>query len=250
MHNVVIKIGRLRVVALITLASVIASVLITFILMAVFTTGLDLVLLAVSIITPSIVAPLASWYIVGLMFRIHKLEQVQRDLATYDVLTRVMTRRKFLENSEALLKLMAKENMPMSFAYIDLDNFKLINDSYGHAGGDEVLKSFASVVQNHLRKSDLVGRIGGEEFAIALPNTGLDKSIRLLEKIRHSSENNPVEYSSEAIQYTISIGVVLFHDANPVCLDRLSHQSDLALYNAKQSGKNCIVEYETMKVAA
>jgi len=247
MSNIILKIGHLGVVILMTLASIILSVLTTFVMMENFAQGLDQIGITISIIVPSIVAPIASWYIVGLLLKIHKLEQTQRELATYDMLTGVMTRRAFLENCKTLMKLIERNKKSMSLAYIDLDNFKKINDLYGHAGGDEILKFFATNLQQHLRESDLVGRIGGEEFAIAMPNTGLKDSIHVLEAIRLSSKNNTVKYSSKTIQYTISIGVALFDKTNLVDLEKLSRQSDIALYNAKKSGKDCIAEYKDSK---
>lgn len=237
--------GPYKIVALITLASILSSVLVTSLLLVIFADGLNWVMIIVSIIVPMIIAPIASWYIVSLIFKIHKLEQVQRDHATYDMLTGLMTRRVFLENSETLLKILARNKQPMSLAFIDLDDFKRVNDLYGHAGGDEVLKSFSSVLQNHLRKSDLVGRIGGEEFAITLPNTDLVSSVQVLEGIRLTSQNDSVKFSGKTIHYTISIGIVLFHEANQVSLESLIRQSDTALYRAKALGKNCIVEYQT-----
>lgn len=244
MNNIVIEMGRYKVVVLITLASIIISVLLTSLLLAVFADGLNVIAVFISVVVPMIIAPLVSWHIVGLVFNIHKLEQMQRSLATYDMLTGVMTRRAFLESSETLLQVMARDQSSMSLASIDLDNFKSINDLYGHAGGDEVLKSFTCLVKNNLRKSDLVGRIGGEEFAVVLPNTDTESSMHVLEKIRLSLATNTVHFSDKAIQYTVSIGVVRFDKANPVGLERLIQQSDVALYNAKKSGKNCIVEYQ------
>lgn len=244
MQKIALKLGHYKIVALITVASITTSVLISYLLMRFFSGSLDLTTMLVSIITPLIVAPIASWYVVGLLFKLHELEQVQRNLATYDTLTGLMSRRVFLENSEILLKIMVRNKQRMTLAFIDIDNFKMINDLYGHAGGDEVLKSFATILLNSLRESDLVGRIGGEEFSIILPNTSLENSIQVLESIRVLSENNSVEYSNKTIQYTISIGVVLFHETNQVNLDMLIRQSDIALYSAKKSGKNCVVEYQ------
>ncbi len=212
--------------------------------MNVIADGLEFSSIFISIIAPMLIAPSISWYIVGLIFKIRKLEDIQRKLATFDMLTGLMTRRAFLESGETLLKIMARDKQPMSLAFLDLDNFRSVNSKYGHAGGDKALKSFSTVLQSHLRNSDLVGRLGGEEFAIVLPNTDLGSSIKVLEKIQYSMENSPVEYLGKTFQCTISIGVSLFHEANEVELEELIRQSDTALYNAKKSGKNRIVEYK------
>jgi diguanylate cyclase (GGDEF)-like protein len=206
--------------------------------------GVDSIVIFASIVVPMIITPAVVWYIVSLLLEVHRLEEEQRHLATYDMLTGLMTRRAFLESSSALIKLMGRKKTLMALAYIDIDNFKNVNDIHGHAGGDEVLKSFASLLHGHLRESDLVGRIGGEEFAIALPYTDLNNSIDVLEKIRLSSKNDAVNCSSKTIQYTISIGVTIFDSDNPVNLEQLATQSDNALYKAKNSGKDCIVKYK------
>ena len=243
MQNIIIKIGRSRIVILITLASIVISVIVTITFMVILGQGMFWVGVTISIIAPMLIAPTLSWYMVGLLIRVYQLEKVQRELATFDELTGLMMRRAFFENCETLRKTIERNKNSISLAYVDIDNFKKINDIYGHAGGDEVLKSFATGLHENLRKSDLIGRIGGEEFAIALPYTDLEGSIHVLEKIRLSSKKNDVKFFDRSIEYTISIGVTLFDESNPVDLDQLTRQADVALYKAKNSGKNCIVQY-------
>ncbi len=106
-----------------------------------------------------------------------------------------------------------------------------------------MLKSFSSCLKKNLRKNDLAGRIGGEKFAIALPNTILEDAIKLLNNIRLLLKNNSVELDGKTIYYTVSIGVTLFNKDYPANLDILSKQADHALYKAKKSGKNCVIPY-------
>jgi len=199
----------------------------------------------ITISIAAIVTPIICWYLIGLLLEIYRLENEQRELATYDQLTGIMTRRAFLENCETILKIVQRNKQLMSLAYIDIDDFKEINDTCGHEGGDEVLKSFALCLQEHLRESDLLGRIGGEEFVIALVDTNIEQSIFVLDKIRLSTEKNGVSLSNLNLHYTVSIGVVLFDNNNRVDLQELIRQSDSALYKAKKAGKNCIVEYSS-----
>lgn len=243
----ILKIGRTGIAALITLISIIASVAFTIVTMEIFDREFDPVVISISIVAPAIIAPCVFWHIIGLMIKIHQLEEEARALATYDMLTGLMTRRAFLTNCESVYKLIRRNKSLLSLAYIDIDNFKKINDTHGHAGGDEVLKSFGSGVYKYLRKSDIVGRIGGEEFALALPDTDLESAIHVLDKIRLSVKNTRVIFSDQTIHYTVSIGVALFDQKNQVDLEQLARQSDNALYKAKNSGKDCIVEYKANK---
>jgi diguanylate cyclase len=244
MRNKIAKIGRTGIVTLITIFSVIASVVITVAILILFSSEVEPLPIFISIIAPAIIAPTVSWYMVGLVIKIHQLEMEMRTLATYDTLTGVMTRGAFLSNIESIYQIIRRNKSSLSLVYIDIDDFKKINDTYGHPGGDAVLKSFSSIIKKCNRKSDLVGRIGGEEFAIALPDTGLDGSIQISNKIRLLAKNTRVKYSSKTIQYTVSIGVALFGQENQIDLEQLIRQSDNALYKAKSSGKDCVMEYK------
>jgi len=208
-----------------------------------FGSGIDSITLTISIIAPALIAPSVTWYIVGLLIKINQLECEQRTLATYDILTGLLLRRPLLEKFKALLRLIERNNSSLSLAYIDIDNFKKINDTYGHAGGDAVLESFGANLREIMRKSDLVGRIGGEEFIIVLPDTDINSAINVLNKIRRSIKSKTLNFSNQPIQYTVSIGVTVFNKDNQVGLEKLIMQSDYALYTAKCSGKNCIAKY-------
>ena len=211
--------------------------------MEVFGGGIDAVTFSISIIAPAIIAPSVTWYIVGLTVKIHELEKEQRTLATYDMLTGLLGRRVFLANLEAVFRLAQRNKSFLSLVYIDIDNFKKINDKYGHAGGDAVLESFGADLRKSIRKSDLAGRIGGEEFAIVLSNTDIKSALKVLEKIRLLLKTETVDFSNQTIQYTVSMGVAVFDKNNQVDLEQLILQADKALYKAKQSGKDCINEY-------
>ncbi len=246
MQNLILKIGRTGITILVTFFSIVISVMITGIVMGALGDGLDRTGLIISILAPTIIAPSATWYIAGLLVRIHELEKAQRNLATYDVLTGLQTRRAFLDNCDLLLKITRREKLSLSLAYIDIDDFKLINDKHGHAGGDAVLQSLSSNLPKYLREKDLVGRIGGEEFAIALPETNLTGAIQVLERIRRLLEDTPIDYHGGTIYFTVSIGVSLFNEDNFVDLDSLFRQSDKALYQAKRTGKKPCREIQSI----
>lgn len=246
------KINRIKILLFTTLLSILSSILISSLIMEIISNGIDMVTLSISIIAPLIIAPCVIWYLVGLTVKIEHLEKEQRKLATYDMLTGLLVRRVFLSNVEALLNLAERSRGVLSFVYIDIDNFKNINDKFGHTCGDAVLASFAENLRNSMRKSDVVGRIGGEEFAVALPDTDIKRCIHVLEKISSLAKTAQVEAAGQKIVYTISIGVTVFNKSNRVGVEQLIEQADAALYHAKRSGKDCIVRYserELLQVA-
>ena len=125
-----------------------------------------------------------------------------------------------------------------SLLMLDIDHFKNVNDTYGHDMGDFVLKELCSAIKNMIRKTDIFGRWGGEEFLLILPNTNKDEAISIATKIRNIIENHKFDYIP---QVTISIGVSVYNEKSrkEIFLKKV----DDALYKAKSSGRNC-VEYK------
>jgi diguanylate cyclase (GGDEF)-like protein len=130
-----------------------------------------------------------------------------RELANHDPLTGISNRRYFVELANQEFALTKRRSTPLSIAVLDVDFFKQINDRYGHAVGDEVLKSLCKAVQTSLRKTDIFARIGGEEFAMLLPDTNLDVAAVLAEHLRESIEGSKFPLDSGEFNYTVSIGV-------------------------------------------
>jgi diguanylate cyclase (GGDEF)-like protein len=122
---------------------------------------------------------------------------------------------------------------------IDLDHFKKINDTYGHLVGDQVLKEFAQRCKTSVREVDLVGRYGGEELVILLPETDRKTAMRVAERLRASVAATPIKISETEIAVTVSIGVAE-KDENTLQLDTLIARADQAMYIAKHKGRNCV----------
>jgi diguanylate cyclase (GGDEF)-like protein/PAS domain S-box-containing protein len=163
-------------------------------------------------------------------------EHMLKEQASTDPLTGVLNRRAYLELSAAL----HREGGPTTvLAMLDLDHFKKLNDSYGHAAGDEVLKGFARLVSGVLREKDLFGRIGGEEFSIALVDVSLEQAQVILDRIRHELDNTRFPNKDEQISVTTSIGATAWIQNEPI-LEALE-RADQALYKAKHKGRNRIV---------
>ena len=158
-----------------------------------------------------------------------------RTIATTDKLTGLYTRKHYEFMFEQFLNDMRINNGTMSVIMLDIDNFKNVNDTYGHSKGDEVLKLIGGVIKSSVRTSDIVGRYGGEEFVVLLKNTTREKSILIGEKIRSSIEKLKVPGISHPI--TISLGISLYPN-HGLHKEELIEKADQALYCAKETGKN------------
>jgi diguanylate cyclase (GGDEF)-like protein len=183
------------------------------------------------------VAPIMGWFIVRLFFDMHNLEEKMRELANYDSLTRLLNRREFLERAEHLFKVAKRERFEISLVIVDIDNFKKINDKYGHVVGDKVLESFGEAVRTTSRESDLACRFGGDEFVFFLPKTSSDEAQRFTERL-HSTINEPVVVGSFRIHYTVSMGLATYHDVITYDFDDVISAADRVLYHAKNMGRN------------
>lgn len=168
-------------------------------------------------------------------------EQEMLRLATLDGLTGVLNRRAWTEAVIRQLTSARRYRHPVCLMMLDADRFKLLNDQHGHAMGDAVLKALATVLSAQLRQSDLLGRVGGEEFAILLPETdahGLQQmGARLLQSVRDCQ----VEHDGITLRFTVSIGGTLSHEPGPDELETLLKQADDALYQAKHGGRDRLV---------
>jgi diguanylate cyclase (GGDEF)-like protein len=189
-------------------------------------------------------AILVFWAVsLGIMFYLqHQREIARRELAqhaTIDLLTGAATRWYFMEQSQRAFADAERYNRPVSIIYFDVDNFKAINDTYGHATGDHVLKTLAMLCRQHSRETDIFGRIGGEEFALTLPNMKIDGAVRFAERLRETIAAHPVKTGNTVLTITVSMGVAE-HVPHELDLDRVMSLADAALYRAKSSGRNCV----------
>jgi diguanylate cyclase (GGDEF)-like protein len=156
-----------------------------------------------------------------------------------DPLTGIANRRAFLQEGEAQLKRQAVDPRPLAVMLLDIDNFKSINDRFGHAAGDRVLQLFAEVGASCMRRFDSFGRLGGEEFAALLVDTSREGALAVAEEIRASFARATGEVEGKPMAATVSIGVVISYDA-VLDLSALLAQADHALYRAKDNGRNRI----------
>jgi diguanylate cyclase (GGDEF)-like protein len=171
--------------------------------------------------------------------RIKWLYSETRFLAITDPLTGLYNRRYFQQILEREFSRSSRYDSSLSLAMMDIDNFKKINDTYGHLFGDEVLSTISKLLTESLRKTDYIARYGGEELVAVLPETRLEQAIIPLERFRNKLENHPFIFEDKRINITVSIGITQ-NDSHIVTPDNFIMKADTALYKAKQNGKNRI----------
>ncbi|AUN94277.1 sensor domain-containing diguanylate cyclase [Pseudazoarcus pumilus] len=178
--------------------------------------------------------------IVGLSVDVTESKRAEADLrrlATTDVLTGLANRRHFLERATQELVRVRRYVGPAAFVMLDIDHFKRINDTWGHAAGDAVLRLLAGVLVENLRETDLVGRLGGEEFGVLLPQTDLEAAQALTERLREAITEVSLELEGEVVRFSSSFGLTLLH-ADDEDFDAPMARADAALYAAKFAGSN------------
>ena len=164
--------------------------------------------------------------------------------ATIDPLTNTFNRRHFLELSARKINRTQSSNGHASFLLFDLDHFKKINDEHGHLIGDQVLQGVAQVCTSHLRPDDVLGRFGGEEFVIFLPETTPEDARNIAERLRILVAETPIKTEIGLIHTTISIGVAIKEKATTMSIDQLLSNADRAMYRAKQTGRNRVIIWD------
>ncbi|HHX40463.1 MAG TPA: diguanylate cyclase [Armatimonadetes bacterium] len=164
--------------------------------------------------------------------------QLLAELATHDELTRLYNRRHLVQRLSEEVPRAKRYRLPLSCLLLDLDHFKRVNDTYGHPAGDAVLRQIASILRSSVRSVDVVGRYGGEEFLIILPQTGAEGARVLAERIRQRVEQEPFDIGGQTIHCTTSIGLAAASDGEVPDADDLIAEADRALYHAKAMGRN------------
>lgn len=175
--------------------------------------------------------------VVLLVANLKKVLKREESLSRTDALTGLFNSRAFYEGSQALLAVCHRNRRAVTLAYVDLDNFKRANDTFGHLHGDNVLRQMAGILRDNLRSSDLAARLGGDEFAVLLPETGAEGAEIVLEKIRQALCRNP-EFQKCGV--TASIGAVTFPLA-PLELEPVVKKADETMYKVKAQGKNRVL---------
>lgn len=171
-----------------------------------------------------------------------ELERQLEILAMTDELTGLFNRRYFTHKGSEAFQRAWHDQTDLSVIMLDIDRFKSINDTYGHDAGDEILKNVAGLISKSLRQIDIPSRVGGEEFALLLPDRTHDDAGAIAEGLRCEIEQHLFEVNGQVIPLTVSMGIASL-TRNSASLRELLNQADIALYQAKQSGRNCVICY-------
>ncbi len=164
--------------------------------------------------------------------------------AKYDELTKLLNFRTLMEKLSEYFQIAKRTREPLSVAMIDIDNFKKVNDTYGHLIGNEVLKKLAVIMKESFRQVDIIGRYGGEEFAVGMVNTPLESAKIAAERFRKNVEEFDWERIQKGMKITVSVGLAsTLDDFNPRTIVEVIEAADEALYEAKRTGKNKVVVY-------
>jgi diguanylate cyclase (GGDEF)-like protein/PAS domain S-box-containing protein len=166
-----------------------------------------------------------------------RLQSHLENMANTDSLTGLSNRQSFLHRAEKEFSRARRYARPLAAVMIDVDHFKTINDRYGHAVGDAVLREVSAICQYSLRGSDLLGRIGGEEFVLLLPDTRQANAIYVAERMREQLAKTPIEVDGVVLTTTASFGVASLSDAD-INFNSILERADEAMYHAKHDGRN------------
>ncbi len=178
---------------------------------------------------------------IEILLRARRLSLETHRLSITDPLTGIYNRRYFFEISQRDIGKIKRKNSSAACLMIDIDHFKLINDTFGHPVGDKVLVDLANKIKSCIRDIDIVARYGGEEFVVFLPETDLSGAIKVAERIRREISKAPFKVNSKVeVPVSVSIGVS-FLEGNNVDLTKLLYIADNALYEAKRMGRNRVV---------
>jgi diguanylate cyclase (GGDEF)-like protein len=164
-------------------------------------------------------------------------------MAMTDHLTSLYNRRYFMQRGTEEFKRSWRNNQPLALLMLDIDHFKNVNDNHGHDAGDMALQQIAAALKSNMRETDILGRMGGEEFAVLLPNTLSNEAALLAERLRQSVEHLSFKVPGASLSVTVSIGVVMI-TGEMSGIDDMLRNADAAMYRAKRCGGNRVMQYE------
>ncbi|MCC2111834.1 MAG: GGDEF domain-containing protein [Hyphomicrobiales bacterium] len=227
-----------RQVVCVTIVSVLASIVVTTFVMRL--QGVDFLEQAMipAIVVPLLVAPAVTYRMSVLQYRLYLQKLVVERMAAEDPLTGLANRRAFFKAAERQLLLARRHQHGVAFVLVDIDRFKRINDQYGHAAGDKVIVGVAEAIRSEVRETDIVARVGGEEFAAFLFDADAKDAMRIAESIRRRIVRLDFGELGITDKVTASFGVALNPFAKTV--DELMAAADAKLYEAKHDGRNVV----------
>ena len=191
--------------------------------------------MTLSAVIPAIVAPPIAYFAIKLIFTLEETRASLHEMATRDALTKIHNRQYLFERADAAIEFSKREDLPLVLLLIDIDNFKEINDTYGHSAGDIYLKAFSEICLKHLRPYDILVRYGGDEFIAILTKTTLATAHEVIERLRISTKELTIRHEDACeIGTTISVGISQLSASN-TNIQQLIDEADKYLYVEKKS---------------
>jgi diguanylate cyclase (GGDEF)-like protein len=241
------RFGSVAVTAAATVWSIFFSIGLVVVLDLLLKPGIPREDVIIGAVIPALLAPLMLYGFVRLSQQLDGAEARLRALAAEDPLTGILNRRRFLELADLEWVRAQRHGRPQSLLLIDVDEFKAVNDRHGHLSGDETLRRIAETCQSCLRRTDVLGRYGGDEFVILLPETEEPGAVLMAERIRRALAACQVKAQAGPVRITVSIGAAA-RRIGMEAFDSLLAQADAALYTAKSKGRNRIETVPTPRV--
>ncbi|NVJ65959.1 MAG: GGDEF domain-containing protein [Gammaproteobacteria bacterium] len=248
MKQLLYKFSRRQLLVGLTLVAILLANALNYCISIYFVGEFTWIDLLRSTLIPLVLVPVLAWNLISRAFKLARVERELKKIVTYDGLTKLYTRNAFLELATKSHKEAINNQTPLSVLALDLDLFKSINDKYGHDTGDYALLKFGELVLSLADDKYICGRLGGEEFAIVLPQTNHDTAKKFAEYLREKLKNSILIYKTNEILLTTSIGISCLDLKQPQNFDELLVEADRALYLAKRTGRNKSVTYDAEKI--
>jgi diguanylate cyclase (GGDEF)-like protein len=231
------KLGLIRTTWLLTVASIGISVGLTYAIMDFTSEEPSGIGLFIAVLAPGIMAPVFSYFTLRLVFHLEAAEEKLRHLSTTDDLTQVYNRRHFIQIAKTEWARARRYGEEFAIVIFDLDEFKRINDTYGHVVGDQVLRTVGEVCMREVRSTDTFARFGGDEFVFLIPKSAEIDLEAFIERVRIRLAQTRIPHQQGDIRFTVSIGAKRF-DQHMLEFDTILMKADEALYRAKRNGGN------------
>lgn len=247
MRHVISKYSHKTLVFITSLASVLATQIMMHVGYNLFGVEVRFSEQVISIIAPLIIASAVTWLLFDLLKNLDSLEKEMRELANYDQLSDTLTKKSFLDHANDRIKIARRDKRKIALLMMDLDHFKIINDTYGHLTGDYVIKSIGQLLNRNKREADLVGRFGGDEFIMLLWGTNATGAIQFANDLCKAVKGLKLQHNGHNINLSTSIGLSGVSTGNHEEIADLLSQADKALYLAKKLGRDKSVPFEQYK---
>ena len=229
--------GLIRTTSAVTGLSILASVGITYVVTQTVDGGWSPTAILIAILVPAIIAPVFSYALLRLLFQLDAAEERMRELSIRDDLTQAYNRRHFIEHAKVEWERALRYGEEFAIIIFDIDDFKRINDIYGHLAGDQVLREVSRVCEKEARATDMFARYGGDEFVYLIPNSGAIDIQEFMKRVQERLSENVMKIGEDEIQIAVSMGAGRFDDEVPD-FEAILSRADQALYTAKRSGGN------------